>query len=127
MPKYNIIIKPGEKISEDLNYILKGRFNEKSIEKLRRFGGRIQISLTAPFTDRKQQKKQLIVDHNLIEKLTKSTESTTEILQRMTLKQIKEVAKYVNFPIASKVTVEDARKQLISFLFSNDTWNKISK
>ncbi len=32
-----------------------------------------------------------------------------------------------SFPIASKTTVEEARKQLVSYLFSNDTWKKISK
>jgi hypothetical protein len=45
----------------------------------------------------------------------------------MTSKQIRELASFVNFPIASKTTVEEARRQLISYLFSSDTWKKISK
>jgi hypothetical protein len=45
----------------------------------------------------------------------------------MTLKQVREIAKFVGFPISSKTTVEEARKQLVSYLFSNDTWKKISK
>jgi hypothetical protein len=127
MPKFNMILKPGEEIPEEFREILKNKFNEKSIDKLKRFGGRIQISLTAPFTDRKEQKKGLLVDKALIERITSSIEIASEVLSKMTLKQVREIAKFVGFPISSKTTVEEARKQLVSYLFSNDTWKKISK
>jgi hypothetical protein len=127
MPKFNMILKPGEEIPEEFKEIFKNKFNEKSIDKLKRFGGRIQISLTAPFTDRKEQKKGLLVNKALIERITSSIEIASEVLSKMTLKQIREIAKFVGFPISSKTTVEEARKQLVSYLFSNDTWNKISK
>ena len=127
MPKFNMILKPGEEIPEEFREILKNKFNEKSIDKLKRFGGRIQISLTAPFTDRKEQKKGLLVDKALIERITSSIEIASEVLSKMTLKQVRETARFVGFPISSKTTVEEARKQLVSYLFSNDTWKKISK
>jgi len=127
MPKYDIFLKPGEELPHDLGVILKNKFNEKSIENLKRFGGRVQISLTAPFTDRKNQDKGLKVDKELIKKITISIDDSMEQLSKMTLKQIREIAKFVGFPIASKTTVEEARKQLVSYLFSNDTWKKISK
>lgn len=122
-----MILKPGETIPEEFREILKNKFNEKSIDKLKRFGGRIQLSLTAPFTDRKEQKKGLLVNKALIERITSSIEIASEVLSKMTLKQIREIAKFVGFPISSKTTVEEARKQLVSYLFSNDTWKKISK
>jgi len=127
MPKYDIFLKPGEELPHDLGEILKNKFNEKSIENLKRFGGRVQISLTAPFTDRKKQNRGLKVDKELIKKITLSIDDSMEQLSKMTLKQIREIAKFVGFPIASKTTVEEARKQLVSYLFSNDTWKKISK
>lgn len=127
MPKYDIFLKPGEELPHDLREILKNKFNEKSIENLKRFGGRVQISLTAPFTDRKKQDKGLKVDKELIKKITITIDDSMEQLSKMTLKQIREIAKFVGFPIASKTTVEEARKQLVSYLFSNDTWKKISK
>lgn len=127
MPKYDIILKPGEEIPGEFKSLLEEKFDEKSLDKLKRFGGRVQLSLTAPFTDRKQQKKGLSVDHTLIDNLASSKENATKILAKMTLKQIREVAKFVGFPIASKTTVEEARKQVISYLFSDDTWKKISK
>jgi len=127
MPKYDIFLKPGEELPHDLGEILKNKFNEKSIENLKRFGGRVQISLTAPFTDRKKQNRGLKVDKELIKKITLSIDDSMEQLSKMTLKQIREIAKFVGFPIASKTTVEEARKQLVSYLFSNDIWKKISK
>lgn len=127
MPKYDIFLKPGEELPHDLSEILKNKFNEKSIENLKRFGGRVQISLTAPFIDRKKQDKGLKVDKELIKKITISIDDSMEQLSKMTLKQIREIAKFVGFPLASKTTVEEARKQLVSYLFSSDTWKKISK
>ena len=41
--------------------------------------------------------------------------------------KVKDIVKFVGFTIASKTTIEEARKQLLSYLFSNDTWKKISK
>jgi len=127
MPKYEIFLNPGDELPNELGEMLKSKFNEKSIEKLKRFGGRVQISLTAPFTDRKKQDKGLKVNKDLIKKITISIDDSIEQLSKMTLKQIREIAKFVGFPIASKTTVEEARKQLVSYLFSNDTWKKISK
>jgi len=48
-------------------------------------------------------------------------------IYRMTLMKVKDIVKFVGFTIASKTTIEEARKQLLSYLFSNDTWKKISK
>jgi hypothetical protein len=76
MPKYDIFLKPGEELPHDLSEILKNKFNEKSIENLKRFGGRVQISLTAPFTDRKKQDKGLKVDKELIKKITISIDDS---------------------------------------------------
>jgi len=127
MPKYDIILKPGDEIPVEFRNLLKDKFDEKSIDKLKRFGGRIQLSLTAPFTDRKQQKKTISIDQDFINKLATSIKKANEMLSKMTLRQVRESAKFVNFPIASKTTVEEARKQLISYFFSDDTWKKISK
>jgi hypothetical protein len=127
MPKYDIILKPGEQVPEEFKQLLNDKFGEQHLDKLKRFGGRIQLSLTAPFTDRKEQKTQLLIDDSFIKQITSSRKIADERLGKMTLKQIRELSRFVNFPIASKTTVEEARRQLISYLFSSDTWKKISK
>jgi hypothetical protein len=128
MPKYDKILKPGEEIPEEFRRIVSEHFDEKNIEKLKRFGGRIQVSLTAPYTDRKLQKKtNIVIDEELISQLTISPEETAEILSKMTMKQIKALAQFINFPLASSTTVEQARGQVLSYLFSDETWKKISR
>jgi len=42
-------------------------------------------------------------------------------IYRMTLMKVKDIVKFIGFTIASKTTIEEARKQLLSYLFSNDT------
>jgi hypothetical protein len=127
MPKYEKIIKPGEEIPEEFRRLVAQHFDEKNIEKLKRFGGRIQISLTAPFTDRKLQKKNLKIDQEFINKMCKSNTVATEILSNLTFMQIKELAQLIDFPLASSTTVDQAREQVLSYLFSDETWKKISR
>jgi len=45
----------------------------------------------------------------------------------MTLTEVREIVKFVGFPIATKTTVEEAMTQLVSFLFSDYTWKKKSR
>ena len=127
MPKYDKILKPGEEIPEEFRKLVAQYFDEKNIDKLKRFGGRIQISLTAPFTDRKLQTKNLTIDQEFIKKLCESNAMATEILSNLTFKQIKELAQFINFPLASSTTADQAREQVLSYLFSEETWKKISR
>ena len=126
MPKHNITVIPGEHLPDEVLSLISKYFNEKEIDKLKKFGGRIQISLTAPYTDRKGQKAEITINSELIETLKRSEKVAQNILGNLTLKQIKELAKYLNFPIASNVKVGEARNQLITHLYSGENWNKIS-
>ena len=126
MPKHNIIVKPGELLPSEVLKIATKYFSEKDIEKLKKFGGRVQISLTAPYTDRKKQKEEVVINEDFIEIIKSSPTEAENNLANMTLKQLKEVAQFINFPIASNVNVGDARKQLMSYLFSGDIWKGIT-
>jgi hypothetical protein len=69
MPKHDILLKPGDKPTEEILSLLRQFFPEKYLTKLERFGGRIQINLAAPFTNRKQQNGTLKIDESFIDKL----------------------------------------------------------
>ena len=126
MPKHNIFLKPGENIPEDIQQILNKYFNSKNIEKLEKFGGRIQISLTAPYTDRKQLKEKLIIDDNFLSKINEDIEFAKREIESLKRDQLKELAKYLNFPLSSKATIKEARKSLLEFLASKSSWKSIS-
>ena len=72
MPKFDLYFKPGDELPKKLQTILQDYFSEKDFEKLSKFGGRIQFSLTAPFTDRKVQDSKLVIDETFIEELKKN-------------------------------------------------------
>ena len=126
MPKYNIIIKPGKELSGKLQKLVKDYFDEKQLEKLERFGGRIQISLTAPYTDRKDQDAHIVINELFIAEIKKDLVLAQKKLSIMTKNQLKEVAKLLNFPIPSKANTKEVRNSIIDFLGSAEKWQGIS-
>ena len=82
MPKFDFYINPGGDLPKKLQTILEDYFSEKDFEKLSKFGGRIQISLTAPFTDRKLQDSELIIDKKFIDNLKKNSKPSNDKIGR---------------------------------------------
>lgn len=126
MPKFNIYLKPGEELPKKLRTILQDYFSEKDFEKLSKFGGRIQISLTAPFTDRKVQDNKLVIDEAFIEELKRNTSPVNDKLKSLTKKQLVKVAGLLNFPTTAKASTKEIKKTINDFLNSGDKWDKIS-
>lgn len=126
MPKFDLFINQGGELPKRLQSVLKDYFSEKDFEKLSKFGGRIQISLTAPFTDRKQQDDNLIIDEKFVKRLKKNPSSLNKTLAKLTKKQLTEVAALMGLPIATKASTKEAKKVLIDFLNSGKKWENIS-
>lgn len=126
MPKVDLFLKPGDKLSNKLQTILQDYFSEKDFEKLLKFGGRIQISLTAPFTDRKVQDDKLVINETFIEELKKNTSPANDELKTLTKKQLVKVAGLLNFPTTAKASTKEIKKSINDFLNSAYKWGKIS-
>lgn len=126
MPKTDIFLKPGDSLPENLQSILPEYFSEKDFDKLSKFGGRIQISLTAPFTNRKEQNSKLLIDELFIEELRTNTSPANDKLKDLTKKQLVKVAALLNFPTTAKASTKEIKKTINDFLNSSDKWDKIS-
>lgn len=126
MPKIDLHFKRGELLPTNMQLFLKNYFSEKDFEKLVKFGGRIQISLTAPFTDRKAQNSDLVIDKNYVQQLKQDSSKADDKLKNMTKKQLIAIASYLNFPTTKKATTKEIRKTIIDFLKSSDKWDSIS-
>lgn len=126
MPKFDLYLNRGDKLSKKLQTILQDYFSEKDFEKLSKFGGRIQFSLTAPFTDRKVQDSKLVIDETFIEELKKHTSPVNDKLKSLTKKQLIKVAGLLNFPTTAKASTKEIKKTINDFLNSADKWDKIS-
>lgn len=126
MPKHEQFFKPGEKMPEHLQQMLERYFSPQQFQKLEKFGGRVQISITAPFIDVKKQSRKLEINAEFTERLSIEKDKASELLQSLTKEQLKQVAELLHFPVASKSTTNEIRNQLLSFLRSEDKWKGIS-
>ena len=125
MPKHDILLKPGEKAPRNIQAVIDTIFSEKDLRKLERFGGRIQINLTAPFVNRNKQDKNLVVTEELVEKI-KASPNPQIILEKLTIKKLRQVAKVVQYPISSKATSKEIMNGIVSFITSREKWQNVS-
>ena len=126
MPKFNFYTNPGDELPKILQTFLKEHFSEQDFEKLSKFGGRVQISITAPFTDRKEQDNKLVIDEIFIEALKANPSMSDEKLKNLTKKQLVKVATLINFPTTAKATTKEIKKTINDHLNSSEKWDKIS-
>ena len=126
MPKIDFLLNPGDELPKKMLPIIQEYFSEKDLEKLTKFGGRVQISVTAPFTDRKEQDNKLVIDDSFIAKLRASPSKSDEKLKTLTKKQLEQVATLLNFPTTSKSTTKEIKKTINDHLSSSEKWDKIS-
>jgi predicted AAA+ superfamily ATPase len=126
MPKIDLLLNPGDELPIKLQTILQDYFSDKDFEKLLKFGGRVQISITAPFTDRKEQDNKLIIDDAYIANLKINPSISDETLKTLTKKQLVKVATLLNFPTTAKATTKEIKKTINDHLNSSKKWDKIS-
>lgn len=127
MPKVNIFFNPGDDVPKDLQAVLNDYFSITDFEKLKKFGGRIQISITAPFTDRSVQNRQLIIDEGFINDLKSRTTEAGDILKNLTKDQLVAVAELLTFPITRKASTKEIKKALVDYINSEEKWGDISQ
>ncbi len=126
MPKFDFFISPGDDLPKKMQTILQEYFSENDFEKLSKFGGRVQISVTAPFTDRKKQDNKLLIDDVFIAQLKINPSQSDEKLKTLTKKQLVKVASLLNFPTTAKATTKEINKTINDPLNSSEKWDKIS-
>jgi hypothetical protein len=128
MPKHEIFHKAGEPVSSEVRYIIDKYFNEKEIKKLERLGGRILLSVSAPY--KKKNKEIIAIDQGFIDKLKSNQDKTDELkkmLDRLTVKQLKKLCTALDQPVRSSAVAEEIKRELIRNLQSEEYWQRISK
>jgi len=127
VPKHEIFHKAGEAISDEVRFLIEKYFSPKEIEKLERLGGRLLISVAAPYKPKTREK--VIINDKYIEKL-KSIRNDSQILKKtldlLTVKQLREICVLLNQPVRSNAVGEEIKRELIRNLQSEDYWQKIS-
>jgi len=128
MPKHEIFHKVGEPISSEIRYIIDKYFSEKEIQKLERLGGRILLSVSAPY--KTKTKEIFTINDKFIDELRSNQNETSElkkILDKLSVKQLRELCKRLVQPVRSNAVAEEIKRELIRNLQSEEYWQRISK
>lgn len=128
MPKHEIFHKAGEPISSEIRYIIDKYFSEKEIQKLERLGGRILLSVSAPY--KTKTKEIFTINDKFIDELRSNQNETSElkkILDKLSVKQLRELCKRLVQPVRSNAVAEEIKRELIRNLQSEEYWQRISK
>lgn len=131
MPKHEIIHEAGIPVSNGLKQILLHYFSGEDLQKLERLGGKIQFTITAPYTSPEKRKasKTIIIDAEYIkalEELKHDPDKLSENLKNLSVRQLRELCKLVGQPVRSSASASEIRVELVRNFQSQEIWNKIS-
>jgi len=126
MPKHEILHKPGQPVTDEIRWIIEKYFHHKEIEKLERLGGRILISMAAPYNPK--AKKDINIDGEFISILKSKRHDFKElktILDELSVKQLRKVCDMMKHPVKSSGTSEGIKRDLIRSIQAEDYWSSI--
>ena len=130
MPKKEFFHKGGNPVSGDVLDILKRYFSQKEVDKIERLGGRILISVSIPYGKSKTKNREKIeIGDELIKRLREIRSNKNElerILSELSVKQLRELGRYVGYPLRTKSARQEILDELISCFYGEDIWRKIS-
>jgi hypothetical protein len=128
MPKHEIFHRAGHPVSEEIKGIVEKYFDAKEIEKLERLGGRILISVAAPY--KPKIRKNINIDEEFVSKLKsekKNFDKLKGILDELSIKQLKKICELMNQPVRSNANSEEIKRELIRSIQAEDYWNSITR
>jgi hypothetical protein len=130
LPKVELYHPETNPLPPELKEFLQKHFPESLLQKLERLGGRILISVTAPYSkDKKKQSGKVIVDDIFIQRLRGLSSSVNDVrqeLSRLQVKQLRSLAKLLKHPLRSNATSLEIRTELLRSLTSEEFWKRIS-
>lgn len=130
MPKHEILHTAGHPATKELRELLSQYFGEKDIQKLEKFGGRVVISLTAPYNPKRKGKKpKLEVGERLITSLYEYRDRPDELKEQLGLlsvKQLRELGRRIDHPLRTKSSRQEIIEELVAYFYSEEVWKRIS-
>ena len=131
MPKHEINHTAGNAVPNELKELLLKFFSEKDIVKLERLGGRVLISLAAPYVSKEQRKtKEITIGDELISKLRELRNTPDELekqLDLLSVKQLRELGKLIGHPLRTKSSRQERISELVTHFHSEEVWKRISQ
>lgn len=131
MPKHEIRHIAGEHISKRLKDFLLDFFKEADIGKLEKLGGRVLISIAAPYSPKEsKEKRKVIITDALITSLHAMRNSPEELKAQIadfSISQLRKIGKLIGQPLRTKSPRQELISELAAFFRSDEIWRRISQ
>lgn len=131
MPKHEIKHIAGEHISKKLKDFLLAFFKGADIDKLERLGGRVLISIAAPYSPKEsKEKRKVIITEELITFLHNLRDRPEELKAQIgdfSISQLRKLGKLAGQPLRTKSTRQELISELTTFFRSEEIWRRISQ
>jgi len=137
MPSRQVLHPSGNRIPNELRTQLIDyfHFDLHTLERLERLGGRIAVSIAAPYVAQRNQKKgkearnpvEINQDFVASIKLPKGDPKELETrLKELTAKELRKLAELTGQPLRSDATTAEMRSELSRNLQAEEFWSRIS-
>ena len=130
MPKREIIHRAGRPLNRRLKRDLSRYFDESDLQRLERLGGRVVISVTAPYKRKAgKSRKPVAINLEFVQNLESIKESQVKLFNRLdglTIPELRNLASLLGQPIRSSANSTEIRSDIVGFLQAEDIWRRIS-
>ena len=129
MPKYELYHKAGMQVKDDLKDLVMKYFSESEIVKLQKYGGRLLLSLSAPYVNRKSKRIDIVIDKDYVielEKRQKKGGNVSEELDKLTVKQLHKITKIIRRPLPTNANSFHLKRKIIDYFGEEKLWKGIS-
>jgi len=130
MPKSSLVLLPGRPLPDHVRELLVRYFGNDQISRLERFGGRVQVSMTSPYTPRgtgKRTRPQIDLRYveNLWGKRT-DIEAVKTAMNELTIADLRKLGALIGSPVRTSSSRPEALDELLSYFRSEETWKSIA-
>jgi hypothetical protein len=130
VPKYEFLHPEGNLLNVDLKNFLLQFFKESDLHKIERLGGRISISITAPYSEKRGKKQNNIEINGLfineLQRQKGNIQEIKNILTKLNVKELRKLSESVGQPIRSNANAAEIRSELTKLFQAEDIWQRIS-
>ena len=129
MPKSELFHKAGMQVKDDLKDLVLKYFSESEIVKLQKYGGRLLLSLSAPYVNRKSKRIDIVINKDYVielEKRQKKEGNVSEELDKLTVKQLHKITKIIRRPLPTNANSFYLKRKIIEYFGEEKLWKGIS-
>jgi gamma-glutamylcyclotransferase (GGCT)/AIG2-like uncharacterized protein YtfP len=130
VPKFDLILRPGQSIPEEFDAILSKRLSEDYRKKLLKHGGLVRVSVASPYVDRqKTAKRRVAIDEDFIATLESEGNNPNAVRERvrtLPVKLLSEICHRLRIPVRSAASSREIREAIVQRLNSEHVWRRIA-